>query len=162
MAGMPGSGKSTLARALAATTAAVVLDKDVIQSSALRTGFERELSGPLAYEVLFDLAAELARQGHSIIADSAAFFPTIIEKGRRIAEENGFLYRVIECVCTRDLLQNRLSLRESRTSQWGALLDIDLEARPGAEPLSIPRLIVDTALPLPCYLELALKYINDG
>jgi predicted kinase len=160
MAGMPGSGKSTLADAIARQTGAVILDKDVIQSAALRAGVEQERTGPTAYEVLFDLATELATHGHSLIVDSAAFFPIIVEKGRRIAEENGADYRVIECVCPSDELHSRLTSRESRASQWNALLDIDMTGRPGAAPLTFSHLVVDTMQPIDAYLHQALRYID--
>jgi predicted kinase len=163
MAGMPGSGKSTLAHAIAGQTGAVILDKDVIHSALMRNGLEKQNSGGLSYEVLFDLAADLAKYGHSIIVDSAAYFPIIISKGRCIAEDNGMAYQVVECVCPKDELTTRLGARESRSSQpsqWTALLDIDMEHRPGAEPLSHPHLTVDTTRPLESILPEALEYIG--
>ena len=160
MAGMPGSGKSTLAQRVASETGAVLLDKDIIQSAALRAGAENESAGGLAYEVLFDIAADLASYGHSLIVDSAAFFPLIITKGSCIANYNSLAYKVIECICPRDLLPNRLASRQSRSSQWRALLDVDMEARPGAEPLSHPHLSVDTTRPIEEILTEALEYIG--
>jgi predicted kinase len=160
MAGMPGSGKSTLAQSIAEQTHAVILDKDVIQSAALRSGAEQQHAGGMAYEVLFDLAGEIAQYGHSIIVDSAAFFPIIITKGKCIADENRLAYKVIECVCPNDLLSQRLASRESRSSQWTTLKDIDMEARPGAEPLSHPHLTVDTTEPLESIVAEALEYIG--
>jgi predicted kinase len=160
MAGMPGSGKTTLARAIANETRAVILDKDVFHSAALRVGIERRTSGGLAYEILFDLAADIARYGHSIIVDSAAYFPIIIAKGQRIAEDNRMAYRIIECTCPKEHLPTRLASRESRSSQWTTLLDIDMESRPDAEPLSHPHLTVETTRPLDSILVESLEYIG--
>ena len=160
MAGMPGSGKSTLAHGIARETGAVLLDKDVVHSAAMRAGADKQSSGGLAYEVLFDLAADIAKYGHSIIVDSAAFFPIIITKGRCIADDNGMAYKVIECVCPKDQLPGRLATRESRSSQWTGLLDLDMEHRPGAEPLSHPHLTVDTTMPFASSFAESLEYIG--
>jgi len=162
MAGMPGSGKSTLARAISEATGAIVLDKDVIKSAALNSGAEEALAAPLAYEVLFDLAADLARSGHSLVLDSPAFFASIPGKGSGIAAETGAFYRIIECVAPEAVLAKRLSARQPMPSQWGALLPIDPYGRPGTAPLSQPRLEVDTTLPVSDCLARSLAYLRDG
>src|SRR3990172_3905882 len=99
MAGKPGSGKSTLARGIGAACEAVVLDKDVIKSAALNAGAEESLAAGLAYEGLFDLVRSLLRMGQSVVLDSAAFYPQIVEKGQSLAIAAGAAYYVIECVC---------------------------------------------------------------
>jgi predicted kinase len=160
MAGMPGSGKSTLAQAVARETGAIVLDKDVFHTAVLRSGIEKEGSGGIAYEVLFDLAADIAKYGHSIVVDSAAFFPIILAKGQSIADKNGMTYKVIECVCPKEQLPMRLASRDARSSQWTVLLEIDMERRPGAEPLTGPHLTVDTTRSVDTILVEALEYIR--
>jgi len=163
MAGKPGSGKSTLARGIGAACEAVVLDKDVIKSAALNAGAEESLAGPLAYEVLFDLARSLLGMAQSVVLDSPAFYPQIVEKGRQLAADAGASYHVIECVCLdRDELARRLSAGERLRSQPRGLGQlVDAASLPGTAPFERPHLVVDTTRPDAECLRLALEYIGE-
>ena len=159
MAGDPGSGKSTLAREIGKATGAVVLDKDIVKSAALRAGADEALAGPLAYEALFDLARSLLEQGHSIILDSPAYFTRVRENGIRVAGEFGARYHIIECVAERELVVSRLSARERMLSQPDQPI-IATYARDGAAPLSEPHLTIDMTRPLDECTREALDYVG--
>jgi predicted kinase len=159
MAGDPGSGKSTLAREIGKETGAVVLDKDIVKSAALRAGADEAVAGPLAYEAQFALARSMLGQGHSVILDSPAYFTRIRETGRRIAREYGAIYCIIECVADRELVISRLSARERTLSQPDQPI-IAPYARDGAAPLSEPHLTVDMTRPLDECTREALDYIG--
>ena len=161
MAGMPGSGKSSLARAVGEATGAVVLDKDIIKSAALEAGVEEEIAGAMSYKAMFDLAANIVKTGHSVVIDSPAFFPQIVEDGRRIAEEHGAAYKVIECDCPLEIQEERLRTREAMPSQWTTVGTDDPYARPGTAPVALPHLVIDTTAPEPEWLQRALAYLED-
>lgn len=159
MAGDPASGKSTLARTIGRALGAVVLDKDVIKVAALRAGAPEELAAPLAYEAFFDLARDLLRQGHSVILDSPAFFPSIPQSGQSLAIEADAAYRIIECTCGDPArVASRLHSRPRLVSQPAG--PSDPSARPGTAPLTHPRLTVDTSRPLDQCLAEALAYLR--
>ncbi len=159
-AGMPGSGKSTLARAIGHGAGAVVLDKDVIKSAALHAGAEESLAGPLAYEVFFDQARSLLGMGHSVVLDSPAFWPSILDRGALLAAEAAADYFIIECKCPdRQELARRLATRPRMASQYDSPGD-DAFRLPGTAPLSLPHLVVDTTRQVDECLRLVLDYIR--
>ena len=174
MAGSPGAGKSTLARAIGAAREAVVLDNDVIRSAVLDAGAPVQLAGRAAYETLFALAADLLKQGQSVILDSPCHFQSILDQGREIAQSSGVAYRFIECVCPeREEIERRLTTRTPLRSQPRGLHlpPIDVTAsppaanqpgmhqwetfRPGAGAI-----ILDTSGSLDTYLQAALAYLD--
>jgi predicted kinase len=147
MHGEPGSGKSTLARALAPALAAVVLDKDVIGSALLGSGLARGATGPAAYECLWAVADSLLGQGHSLIVDSPAFWPSIEERGRGLARRFGAAYSMVECFCPDPgEIDRRLALRDGTGTQPTKRLD--WLAAPGTRAPSCARLRLDSRRPL--------------
>ena len=93
MHGEPGSGKSTLARSLGPKLGAVVVDKDLISSGAIRAGVPVTEAGKLAYEALWLLIPSILEQGFSVIIDSPCFWPNIEQRGREIAGRFSASYR---------------------------------------------------------------------
>jgi predicted kinase len=162
MHGEPGSGKSTLARALAPRIDAVVLDKDIIKSAILRAGADEQLAAPAAYEVYFELAEDLVRQGRSIILDNPVFWPRVEERWLALSADAGCSPLLIECVCAdRDELLRRLATRNGRESNPKEPLD--LLRRPGAvETRFQPRLTLDATRPIEQIVEEAVAYVLGG
>jgi predicted kinase len=161
MAGHPGSGKSTLARAIGEATGAAVLDKDVLKTGLLDNGIDEATAAPLAYELFFRTARSLTEQGFSVVLDSPAYYPEILENGRNIADSTGADYYVIECaVADESELQRRLDNRIRVASQSTVTVLADPYALPGAKPLSVPHLTIDMSGTLNGCLAEALRYIR--
>lgn len=159
MHGLPGSGKSALASALAPHIDAVVLDKDVLKSALLRTGMLDSDAGAAAYDVVFDIAEDLMRRGQSVVLDSPAFWPVIVEKGQRIARDAGASYFMLECACDDEReLRRRLASRTPMISQPREPLD--LSRYPGTADPSCERLRLDTTRPLDELVPEALAYLT--
>lgn len=158
MAGVPGSGKSALARLIGRSTGAVVLDKDVLKSTALESGLADRQAGELAYETFFALAGHLLGQGLSVIMDSPSFWETIPTKGAAIAAERHVPYYFVECMCPdpRELAR-RLRDRPRLASQPGEE-SIDAGWTTIAPPG--PYLKIDTSQPIERCLALALDYLG--
>jgi predicted kinase len=163
MAGESGTGKSTLARAIGGATGAVVLDRDYFKAPLMDEGLSFEEAGGLSYAVFFSVARSLLMQERSLILDSAAFYPSIIERGERLAAEAGAVYRVIECWLP-DAVEHdrRLRERQGLVSQPGSLAAAVAEVKPGKTALSGPHLRLDTGMSLTSVLARALTYLSDG
>src|SRR5947207_8457854 len=100
MAGLPGAGKTTLAAALGRTLQWPVLDKDWLKSSLLNQdlGTSMEITGTIAYELLFAMAEDLlVRQLLSIILDTPARYPFILNRANKLAQEAGAQLKVVLC-----------------------------------------------------------------
>jgi predicted kinase len=145
MHGEPGSGKSTLARAIAPHIRAVVLDKDVIKASLLRSGIAEAQAASGAYEVYFAQARHLVEQGHSIILDNPVFWARVEERWLAVSDLAGCPPILIETMCAdRDELVRRLATREALESQPRDPLDI--KRYPNSSPTKYaPRITLDTA-----------------
>jgi predicted kinase len=163
MHGESGAGKSTLALAVGRATGAVVLDKDRIKGPLVEGGLEDTLAGGLTYDVVWLLVQSFLAQGFSVVLDSTAYWPGILDRGRSQAEEAGVAYRVVECRCEDfDEQERRLTSRRRFASQPAsrAALAVAL-ARPGVvQELSQAHLTVDTTRPLDACVEQVLRYVS--
>ena len=160
MHGVPGSGKSTLARALGAEMGALVVDKDLLASGAIRAGVPFAEAGKVAYEAIWLLLPSVLRQGFSVILDSPCFWPVIEETGRRVAGDAGARYLMIECACDdAGELDRRLSVRprlESNPTVRGSGA-----GRPGMYSPSCERLVLDTTQPVEAVVHQAFAYVSE-
>ncbi len=159
MHGVPGSGKSTLARALGAEIGAVVVDKDVLTTGAIRAGVPLSEAGKVAYEAAWLLLPSFLGQGFSVVHDSPCFWPNIEENGRRIASEVGAQYVMIETVCE-DIseIDRRLASRqrlESNPTARGAG-----SGRAGMYQPQCERLVVDGTRPVEGLVREAAAYLD--
>src|SRR5215213_9584686 len=71
--GLPGTGKTTLSRRLAADIAAVHLRIDTIENAFSSAG--TPLTGPEAFLIAYEVAADNLRLGLSVIADAVNGLP---------------------------------------------------------------------------------------
>lgn len=123
MSGAPGSGKSTIAAQLCLPLNAIVINHDLLKSFFLThtpTPTNFDAAAKLAYTLDWVLAADLLKQGRSVIIDSVCNYPMLFEKGQEVAEEHGCEYRFVECR-VEDLevldarLKGRVAMRSQRT-----------------------------------------------
>jgi predicted kinase len=151
MAGLPGTGKSTLADRLAAALGGVILSKDVVRAALFPPPV-------LDYSPAQDDAAMAAVYSAAKLVLSADPSRVVILDGRTFrlsrqvadllafAREAGQPPFVIECVCDADVARGRLD-RDAGAgthpagNRTPALHDA---VRTGAEPLTVPRLTLDT------------------
>lgn len=118
MAGMPGAGKSTLALALGRELGWPVLDKDTIKVALLEEEVPESIAGPASYYVPFALCRDLVvQQQLSVIFDSPAVYPNVVEQAQKIADAAGGRLKVIFCYADSNVRNQRLASRSRRLSQ---------------------------------------------
>ncbi len=113
MAGLPGAGKSTLARALGRELGWHVVDKDAHKEVLLEHGLDADRAGRIAYDLAFrTLRDKLEKHKTSVIFDTAAMQPSIVDKVREIVSciEHAEL-KIILCIADRDLRHHRVLTR---------------------------------------------------
>jgi predicted kinase len=159
MAGLSGTGKSTLALALGRSLGWPVLDKDSIKAPLLELGADEELAGAASYVVLYELARDLVRQGFSVILDTPASQPRLMQAAEELAVESGGKLRVILCTTDIPTRQQRMASRLRRVSQP---LGPGLKAGDGRVTYDhLPRdtLFVNTAVPVEELISAVRKYV---
>jgi predicted kinase len=152
MAGLPGTGKSALAARLAAALGGVVLSKDVVRS-ALFPGPALDYSAEqdeLTMRAVFAAAAHLRRTRPDlpVILDGRTY-----SKAHQVAAllalgtELGERVRVIECVCPPAVARARLAADHAAGAHPAGNRTPGLHdrSRAAADPLTVPRLTLDTA-----------------
>ncbi len=120
MAGMPGAGKSTLALALGRELGWPVLDKDTVKAALLEEAVPESTAGPASYYVPFALCRDfVAQQQLSVIFDSPAAYPNVIEEAQEITDAANGALKVIFCYAQVGVRNQRLAARTRRLSQMG-------------------------------------------
>lgn len=167
--GLPGTGKSSLAEAVGRHLGIPVFAKDWLEATLRRCGVNanegegsRQSSGYIGYKLLTTLAERQLALGQSAILDSVASFERIRAQWRELAERYGAEWRVVECVCTDELLhKGRLTGRKRGIPGWYELAWADVERVRGYyEPWEEERLIVDTVESLADCVERILVHLE--
>jgi adenylylsulfate kinase len=150
MAGLPGTGKSTLAARLAAALCGVVLSKDVVRAQLFPPGvldYSREQDDRTLAVIYARAHRIMCTTGHTVIIDGRTFSRAYqIRDLFAAAEKIGTTPRIIECVCSDELIRERLE-RDHATGTHPAgnrtfAMYLDVKAR--AESITVPRLVLDT------------------
>ncbi|SRR6266487_257515 len=166
MAGLPGSGKSTLATKLGKATGWPVVSKDLYKSSLIRcgAGMTDEETGRVAYELLFYQVEEfIVQQQLSIILDTSAHFPFILQHATRIVGVAGAEMKIIHCSVPAHIRLERLNERAAANLHHPFMLPMATAAIEDESTyfrhLPVGRLSIDTRTPLETCLSRCLQYI---
>ena len=169
MAGLPGSGKTTLAGELRKALGWPVLSKDLFKSSLIqaKAGLTDEKSGRVAYELLFDQAKDLiVQQQFSIIFDTSAHLPFIMEHAAHIVNIAKAEMKIIYCVAPSNIRQKRLNERAAANLHYPFMLPMTSTAIENEyehfRHLSHDKLVIDTQKSLEMCLLEALKYVRPA
>jgi predicted kinase len=161
MAGLPGTGKSTVATAIGRSFGWPVLDKDIVNTVLLDAGMAQSTAGPLAYELMFALAADLVVvQRRSIIVDTAGRQPMILEQARIIADAASARLKVVRCVAPAATRAARLAGRTPRPSQWATDQATDADQDTWYSHLPPDTLVVATNQPGSTAIEAVVSFLS--
>ncbi|MGH4024334.1 MAG: AAA family ATPase [Pseudonocardiaceae bacterium] len=169
MAGLPGVGKSTLAHALAGQLGAVVLDKDRIRAGLFpppHLQYSRE-QDDFCIDVMYRTAGWLLRRDPSttVVLDGSTYTRAArVRRLRQVAAVLGTELRLIECVCRPELAEARINDDRAAGNHPAANRDPSLHRsiRGSADPISPPKLVVDTGRPVAACLAECLPYLAVG
>ncbi|MBA4063179.1 MAG: hypothetical protein C0501_05595 [Isosphaera sp.] len=167
LAGLPGTGKSTLAARLADALGGVVLCKDVVRAALFPPPVldYSAAQDDTAMAAVFSAARLLltADPSRVVILDGRTFRkPRQVADLLALADAAGQPARVIECVCDEATARARLDRDAAAGGHPAGNRNGDLYAamKAGAEPLTLPRLILDTGrLPPDECLARSLAYL---
>ncbi len=148
MAGLPASGKSSLAKRLARALPATLLDKDSVRHFLFGThvdysGAQNDLVMGIAYEVSAYLHTQ--QRDIRILIDGRTFSEsTQVTTLKQQARRMGTPLRLIECTCSEASARTRLARDAGTHLAADRDFDMYLRRRAAAEPITEPKLVLDT------------------
>jgi adenylylsulfate kinase len=166
MAGLPGTGKSTLAHRLGELLPAVVLDKDTIRA-ALFPFPEIDYStrqDNFCFAIMLQTASYLMDKDRTVILDGRTFTQNNqVERLLRFSRAAGVMIEIIECVCSEEAAQQRLSLDDAFGLHLALNRNFGLyqKLKTQAAPIQVPHLELDTSRSLEDCTAACLEYIRE-
>ncbi len=165
LAGLPGTGKSTLAEALAESLDGIVLNKDKVRAALFppRAINYSSSQNDFCMSVILMAAQRIAAE-HTvpfIFFDGRTFSRSRhLEEVVRAAEKADADYRILLLSCPDELALERI--RQSRGEHLAANRDADLyrEVKARFEPITLPKLDVDTSRSLEECVEQCVAYLE--
>lgn len=167
MAGLPASGKSVLARQLSKALPAAILDKDQVRA-ALFSPEDLEYSlaqDDFCVDILLQAASYLLAKGRLVILDGRPFSRRYhVERLVRYARDNQIQLKLIECTCPDPIVRQRLDRDVAEGSHLAQNRDyaMYLRVKAQAEPITVPRLVVDTSRPMETVMKDCMEYIREN
>lgn len=164
--GLPGTGKTALAEALGRELGIPVFAKDWLEATLLCNGLiaaaEDKPLGYAGYELLTLLAERQLMLNQSAILDSVAGTRSIRDQWSRLAERYKADWRVIECICSDEMLhRTRLGGRQRGIPGWRELQWADVEkVKQYYLPWEGERLVLDMARPFGENLSKARAFVR--
>lgn len=112
VSGLPGSGKSTVAEGLATRLTLPLFSVDPIESSIIKSGFQRSFeTGLAAYLVAETLADEQLKLGLSVIIDAVNPVEEARDMWRNLSNKHNARLIIIECIIDSETHKNRIESR---------------------------------------------------
>ena len=167
MAGLPGTGKSTLARALASRLSGSALSKDEIRHALFSDG-DVEYSteqDDFVLQIMLETAGWILRKHpeRAVFLDGRTFsrryqIDRVIEAAQKLRQR----WQIVECVCSEGSVRRRIELQASAKEHPADNRDFQLYLAVKArfEPITLPKTVIDTDLPLEECVDRALAALR--
>jgi aminoglycoside phosphotransferase family enzyme/predicted kinase len=157
--GLSGTGKSTLARELGEQLGIDVLRTDVVRQQLFRAKSSGELyrtdAREQVYLAMFQQAKELLDASCSVILDGTFHSIELLQAAQRLAEQSGATFTAIECTCSPEIAQQRITQRLA-AGQDASQADVAVYEQQRHQwqlwPAAIQHVAVDTSQPLEAQL----------
>jgi predicted kinase len=168
MAGLPGAGKSTVAEVVGNRLGYAILSVDPIESAILASGIDSDQpTGLAAYLVAEAIADAALANGQGVIVDAVNAVDPAREQWVDLAKKHGEQLRFIEVICSdSELHRERLEARDRNLPHfpeptWHAVeQSLDDYAGWTGETAAVPRITLDSVLPLGTMVEQALAFLE--
>jgi adenylylsulfate kinase len=165
MAGLPGTGKSTLARELARITQGIVFGKDEIRAAlfppeAIEYSTQQD---DFVMEIMLQSASYLLRQNpeRKIFLDGRPYSRRYqIDRIVQFAKELRQPCYILECVCSEESARARLRSPDPSHPAQNRTFGLYLEVKARFEPITLPKTVIDTDLPVDQCVKQALFVIG--
>lgn len=170
MAGLPGSGKSTIAACLEREMGAAVLNKDQVRATLFPTcvlDYSADQDN-ISMAAIYQAAAAIlkAHPQQVVILDGRTFLrPGQVKSLLDLAASLNVQPKIVECVCDDEVARQRLEQDLARGCHpaRNRALALYLSLKASAEPITLPRLVLDTGrLSLNQCVQLCLEYLKGG
>lgn len=164
MAGLPGTGKTTLASVLAEKLSGAVLNKDDIRH-AIFAPDDIEYSAAqddFCVHVMLQAAEYLFTPDslRHVFIDGRPFSRRFqIDEVVTFAERTRQSWRIIECTCSEESACSRLSLHSGHPAR-NRTLDLYLEVKNRFEPITLPKVSINTDRPLDLCVQQVLQALG--
>jgi predicted kinase len=166
MTGLPGVGKTTLANALAARLKGIVLNKDTVRA-ALFPGSLTDYSleqDTLCFNAVLEAAGYLARRKRAeyLFLDGRTFSKRAqIEQAIAAATNENCAWRILHLVCTDEIAERRLIESSRSHPALNRTAELYRQVKSAFEPISHPKLVIDTSRPQEDCLREAAAYLTE-
>lgn len=165
MAGVPGTGKTTLAEALVKRLGGIVLSKDKVRAALFPPGAINYSSGQNDFCMsLVLMAAQRIAAEHTvpfIFLDGRTFSRSRhVQDVIRGAADVDANYRILHLFCPDELALERIRLGRGEHVAGNRDESLYREVKARFEPITLPKLNVDTSRPLEECVECCVAYLK--
>lgn len=164
--GLPATGKSQIADAVGRHSGIPVFGKDWLEATLLRAGLGKMVNPPhklgyTGYQLLTTLAERQLQLQQSAILDSVVGMEHTRQEWRKLADQYGAAWLVVECICSNpNLHRARVESRRYPIPGWRELSWAQVEyVMAYYEPWREQRLVLDSVQPLADNVQAALGYV---
>jgi aminoglycoside phosphotransferase family enzyme/predicted kinase len=176
--GLVGTGKTTLAQALAKRLGLVVISSDVTRKQLASipitehrfekfdSGIYSPESSRKTYDKMFSEAKHVLSDGGSVILDASFIKAEQRLKAKRLAEEMGADFFIIECTLDEESIKQRLAQRREQETtsdgRWEIYQPQKKVFEPVVEELPQKHVIIDTSKPVGENIRQILEFLSRG
>jgi len=141
--GLQGTGKTTVAKKIAGKINAAILRTDVVRKELIKESKYTKEEKRIIYEKLFSKAKNLLKENKSVVLDATFDENENRALARKISEEFGTGFKIVEIICLEELVKKRLKKRTFDESD--ADFKVHMEHKDSFEPITEPHIIIDNS-----------------
>ena len=153
--GLPGTGKTFVAKAISEKLDAALLRTDVIRKDVAGKPAHSKEERDSIYKIMFLMAEKRLKIGANCVLDATFNKKDLRAQIREIAQKNNTGFVIVECVCSENIVKERMDARTGDESD--ADFNVYLEEKRSFEPIEGDHIIVDTAKDINENMEMILK-----